>query len=222
MHGVPNLRILIVGGGAVAEELLSRLDLKTHSVIVVEKDPERRRILSQRYDVQVIAKDATDVTLYTTDIRMSDIDVVIALTGRNEINLFVLAVAKMYNVPFRLAKVTDSRLAELLRNLDLGIPVCQPSLVASIISNFLQTLREPWYLASLGEYKLYLISLSETDRASGQKVNDLGIPNDIKIILIFDGSNIYYPSEDTVLGPGFQLLVLAKANIDEVIRYLKG
>ncbi len=214
------MRILIIGGGAVAEELLSRLNLKEHEVIVVEKDPSRRKDLALKYDVYVIDRDATDVSLYTSDVRMDDIDVVIALTGKNEINLFVLAIAKMYNVPFRIAKVTDVRIAELLIDLGLGVPICQPSLVATMIANYLQSIREPYTLGIFGEYSLYLITLADTDRANGLKISELGLPEDVKVILLFDGSQIYYPVEDTLLKSGYQLLVLARS--PEVIKYFKG
>ena len=214
------MRILIIGGGAVAEELLSRLNLKEHEVIVVEKDPSRRKDLALKYDVYVIDRDATDVSLYTSDVRMDDIDVVIALTGKNEINLFVLAIAKMYNVPFRIAKVTDVRIAELLINLGLGVPICQPSLVATMIANYLQSIREPYTLGTFGEYSLYLITLADTDRANGLKISELGLPEDVKVILLFDGSQIYYPVEDTLLKSGYQLLVLARS--PEVVKYFKG
>jgi len=214
------LKILVIGGGAVAEELLSRLDLREHEVIVVEKDPVRRKDISNKYDVYVIGRDATDISLYTSDIRMEEIDAVIALTGRNEINLFVLAIAKMYNIPFRVAKVTDTRIAELLIDLGLGVPVCQPSLVATMIANYLSSIREPCLLGTIGDYSLYLITLAETDRATGMKISELDLPSNVKVILLFDGSRIYYPVEDTVLKAGYQLLVLSSSR--DVIRYFKG
>ncbi|MCD6488984.1 MAG: TrkA family potassium uptake protein [Desulfurococcales archaeon] len=214
------MRILIVGGGAVAEELLERLDLREHEVFVVERDPSRRKVLTLKYDVYVIDRDATDVTLYTSDVKMDEIDAVIALTGRNEINLFVLAIAKMYNIPFRIAKVTDSRLAELLQRLGLGVPICQPSIVASMIANFLLSIKEPRFMGRVGEYKLYLITLAETDIATDQKLPDLNLPEDVRVILVFDGSNIYYPSDELVLRSGYQLLILSKT--PNIIKYFKG
>ncbi len=214
------MKILVIGGGAVAEELLSKLDLKQHEVIVVEKDPLRRKDISLKFDVYVIDRDATDISLYTSDIRMDEIDAVIALTGRNEINLFVLAIARMYDVPFRLAKVTDTRIADLLIDLGLGVPICQPSLVATMIANYLQSIREPYTMGSLGGYNLYLITLAETDRAVGMKISELDLPSNVKVILLFDGSRIYYPVEDTILKSGYQLLVLGSS--PNIIKYFKG
>ncbi len=214
------MRILIIGGGAVAEELLSKLDLKEHEVLVVEKDPVRRKDLALKYDVVVIDRDATDVSLYTSDVKMDEIDVVIALTGRNEINLFALAIAKMYNIPFRIAKVTDARIAELLQKLGLGVPISQPSLVASMISSYLNSILEPNLLGRIGDSYIYMITLADTDKAVDRKISDLNLPEDIKIVSIFDGSRIFFPSNDLVLKPGYQILVLSKTT--DITKYFKG
>ena len=214
------MKILIIGGGNVAEELLSRIDLRKHEVFVVEKDPERRRVLSMKYDIYVIDRDATDVGLYTNEINMSEIDAVIALTGRNEINLFALAIAKMYNIPLRMAKVTDINIAILLQNLGLGIPICQPSLVASLISNYISAISAPLAVGEFAGYKLYYVSLAETDLAVNQRISQLNLPKDTYILLLFDGSNLRTPSPEDVLKPGYQLLVISKE--PDVSKYFKG
>lgn len=214
------MRILIIGGGMVAKELLERLDLRSNEVFVVENNPERSKVLSQKYDITVISRDATDVSLYSSEIRMDEIDAVIALTGRDEINLFVLAIAKIYNVPIRVAKITDTKLAEFLQSLGLGIPICQSSLISTMISNFLNSIREPWLLGVVGDYRIFLISLADTDIAVGQKISDLGLPDDVHVVLVFDGSSIHFPREDFVLKPGYQILVLSKTA--DVVKYFKG
>jgi len=214
------LKILIIGGGSVAEELLSKLDLKKHEVIVVERDPVRRKDLALKYDVVVIDRDATDVSLYTSDVRMDEIDAVIALTGRNEINLFALAIAKMYNIPFRIAKVTDKRIAELLQRLGLGVPISQPSLIASMIASYLDSILEPSRLGRIGDSYIYMVTLAETDKAADRKIADLNLPEDIRIVTIFDGTKIFFPTPDTVLRSGYQLLILSR--LQDVTRYFKG
>ncbi|ABN70195.1 TrkA-N domain protein [Staphylothermus marinus F1] len=214
------MRILIVGGGKVAEELLRRLDLKRHQVYVVEKDPVRRQEISSNFDVFVIGKDATDVSLYTTDLQMEQIDMVIALTGSNEVNLLVLAIAKLYNVPHRIAKVTDHRMADLLYELELGIPVTQSSIVASMISNYLESVVSSLPIGSFGDYYLHLISLAETDMVVGSKIKELNLPEDIRILLVFDGRDFKPPMDEIELKPGYQLIVLSK--IRDIEKYFKG
>ncbi len=214
------MRILIIGGGRVAEYLLNYIDPKKHQVYLVEKDPDRRVELSSKYDIFVIGKDATDVTLYTSDLEMDSIDTVIALTGSDETNLFVLAIAKLYNVPYRIARINDPRLADLLYELGLGTPITQPSLIASMINNYLESVVTMKPLAFIGDYTVYLVSIAETDPVAGVEMKDLKLPETVKPILLYDGKTIRPPLPEDKLLPGFQLIVLSREK--DIEKYFKG
>lgn len=217
------MKILIIGGGDITEELLKVIDLRRNEVLVVDSDEARCKDLSSRYDVYVINRNATDVSLYMSEVQVSEVDAVLALTNKDEVNIFVLSVAKMYNVPIRVARVNDPRVAELILKLDLGTPITSPSLVASMIRNYLDSIREPKQLMEFDDFKLYLVSLSETDRAVNKMLKELELPHDIRVLLVFDGNKIYPPNEETRLGNGYQLIVLSRASdVSDVVKYLKG
>ncbi|MEM2158400.1 MAG: NAD-binding protein, partial [Sulfolobales archaeon] len=167
-------------------------------------------------------KDATDVSLYTSELTISDVDSVIALTDRDETNIFVLSVAKAYNIPIRIAKVNDPKIAELIIKLGLGIPIVSPSLTASMIKTYIDSVRGPKPLTEYGELKLYVLSISETDKVVNKPLKDVELPPNTKILLIFDGSRIYPPDEDVVLLNGYQLIILSGVGEEEVSSYLKG
>ncbi|MET1159840.1 MAG: TrkA family potassium uptake protein [Thermoprotei archaeon] len=222
------LKILLVGGGKVAEELLNQIDPKKHQVYVVEKDPERRQELMSKFDVYVIGKDATDISLYTSDIKLDQIDMVIALTSNDEVNLLVLAIAKIYEVPYRIARVTNKKIAELIRSLGLGMPISQPSIVASTIKNYIDAMISALELAAIQlgsgnkkeEYKLYVITVTENDIVNGVKIGRLELPEDTNIILVFDGEGFKPPDPELELKAGYQLIVLSK--LDNIESYFKG
>ncbi|MEM1983102.1 MAG: NAD-binding protein [Sulfolobales archaeon] len=216
------MRILIVGGSNVAEEFLRSIDLRRNEVTVVDSDSSRCKELSSMFDVYVINKDATDVSLYTSELTISDVDSVIALTDRDETNIFVLSVAKAYNIPIRIAKVNDPKIAELIIKLGLGIPIVSPSLTASMIKTYIDSVRGPKPLTEYGELKLYVLSISETDKVVNKPLKDVELPPNTKILLIFDGSRIYPPDEDVVLLNGYQLIILSGVGEEEVSSYLKG
>ncbi|MEM3948918.1 MAG: NAD-binding protein, partial [Zestosphaera sp.] len=114
------MRILIIGGGAVTQELLKAFDvereLKKNEVMVVEQDPETAEELSKSFDVVVIRGDARDISLYETQISslvpLNEFDAVLALTDREEVNVFVLTLARHYGSAIRLARVRDVRVGE--------------------------------------------------------------------------------------------------------------
>lgn len=206
----------------MAEEFLKNIDLRRNEVTIVDSDSDRCKELSSMFDVYVINKDATDFSLYTSDVNVSDVDSVIALTDRDETNIFVLSVAKAYNIPIRIAKVSDPKIAELIIKLGLGVPIVSPSLTASMIKTFIDSVRGPRLLVEYGGFKLYVLSVSETDKAANKSLKEVELPPNTKIMLIFDGSKIYPPDEDTVLLNGYQLIILTNSSEDELSSYLKG
>ncbi|MEL9997402.1 MAG: NAD-binding protein [Sulfolobales archaeon] len=216
------MRILIVGGGDVAEELIKSVDLRRNEVIVVDSESDRCRELSSKYDINVVNKDATDVSLYTSEVSMTDIDSVISLTDKDETNLFVLSIAKVYNVPIRITRVNDPRVAELVLKLGLGVPIISPSITANMIKNYIDSVRSPKLLTEFEDFKLYLVSISETDKVVNKAIKDIELPPDTRILLIFDGSKLYPPKGEEVLVSGYQLIILSKASEDELSSYLKG
>ncbi len=214
------MRILIVGGGKVTEELLRIINLKKNQVIVIEKKPERCSTLSSSYDVLVINKDATDVTVYTSDISMSEFDALLALTDRDEVNVFALTVAKLYKIPFRLARVKTPKVAELITRLNLGVSITLPSVIADVVRSYLSALNEPKEIGKFKDYKIFTLTLSETDKVINKKIKEIELPEDVGILLMFDGEGFKVPREDDILLNGHQLIVIAKES--DVTKIFKG
>jgi len=222
------VRILIVGGGKSAEEVVRSIDLKENQVYIVEVNPERKQELMSKYDVVVIGRDARDPSLYTSEIDLSQIDMVLALTDSDEINVFVLAIAKIYNVPHRIARVSDKKVAELIRQLELGVPIAQPCIVSSLIKNYIETVTSSSRLASfsIGDntYFIHLVTTSEADLSVGGKIEDLerraqetGVF--LKVLLLFDGEKLRVPEPSEEVKAGYQLIILSSAeDIDRVVK----
>ncbi len=213
------MKILIVGGGVVTEQLLNSINLKKNQAVVIEKNPERCSSLSSRYDVLVINKDATDVSVYSDDISMSEFEALLALTDKDEVNIFTLTVAKLYKVPFRLARVKNPKVAELITRLQLGVPISHSSIIADMVRSYLSALGEAKPVGRFKEYTIYAVTLSETDKVINKKVGEINLPDDVSILLMFDGERFRVPKEDDILLNGYQLLVMAKSsNVNEIFK----
>ncbi len=214
------MKILIIGGGGVTKELLKIINLKKNQVVIVEKDPNKCADIGSKYDVIVINKDATDISVYTSDISMPDLDAVLALTDRDEVNVFALTIAKLYNIPFRLARVNDPKIAELIIQLGLGIPVSIPAITADLVKGYLESIRDVQIIGEFGEFKLYRITVTETDKVVGKSVKDIEIPPDTYILFMFDGTSIKVPNRDVKLLSGNQVIILSKSN--NIVKVFKG
>jgi len=214
------MKILVIGGGVVTKELLRILNLKKNQAVIVEKDPNKCADIGSKYDVIVINKDATDISIYTSDISMPDLDAVLALTDRDEVNVFALTIAKLYNIPLRLARVKDPKIAELIIQLGLGIPISVPAVTADLVKGYLESIREPQMLGVFGDYKLFRITITETDKVVGKSLKEVDLPPDTYVLFIFDGINVKIPDKDSKLLSGNQVMVLTKS--DDIIKVFKG
>ncbi len=214
------MKILIIGGGGVTKELLRIINLKRNQVVIVEKDPNKCADIGSKYDVIVINKDATDISIYTSDISMPDLDAVLALTDKDEVNVFALTIAKLYNIPFRLARVNDPKIAELIIQLGLGIPISIPAITADLVKGYLESIRDVQIIGEFGDFKLYRITVTETDKVVGKSVKDIEIPPDTYILFMFDGTSIKVPDRDVKLLSGNQVIVLSKSN--NIVKVFKG
>jgi len=89
-----------------------------------------------------------------------------------------------------------------------------------MIASYLDSILEPSKLGKIGDSYIYIVTLAETDKAVERKIADLNLPDDIKIVTIFDGTKIFFPLPDTVLRSGYQLLILSRSS--DITRYFKG
>jgi len=225
------MKILIIGGGPVTQELLkafeSEKELKRNEVVVVEIDAERAEEISKAFDVVVIRGDARDISLYESQIAsltpLSDFDAILALTDREEVNIFALTIARHYGSAVRLARVKNVKIGEVVSRLELGVPIIVPTIVSNFIKTYLQTLLQPRLVGEMDEYKIYCLTTTGTDREVNKKIEELQLPEDVKVLFVFDGTKLYVPSKEEVIKEGYLLYVLAKtSDISVISEIFKG
>ena len=86
-------RVLIIGAGRTGRALAKMLDKQDVNVKVIEKDPERSRMVAERIDKGiVICGDGTDIDLLTQE-GVGEADVVVCLTDDDKLNLMLALLA---------------------------------------------------------------------------------------------------------------------------------
>ncbi len=207
------MRVLVIGAGKVGSILAKTLAEKGYDVIVVDKDSSKIESLVAVADVQAIAKDATDPAVYEEHVDLTTIDVVVAVTNRDEVNLFIATLAREYNVPRIIIKVRDQRVAFLIQKLGIEHVIVEPLVTAKIIESVIEGKYVTVNLLPIftGNYQLVSITISEGDEAAGKPLDEVNIPRDkARILAIFDGNTIKDPGEVTRLEPGYQVIALVR------------
>ncbi|MCY0868873.1 MAG: NAD-binding protein [Desulfurococcus sp.] len=215
------LKILVIGGGKVSEHLFKifRVQDEADEVIVVDRERERRQVFENLGDVLFLEGDATDIKLYD-EVNMREVTAVLALTNSDETNLLVLAIAKTFNVPIRIGRFTEPEIAELVVKLGLGIPVVQPVVIANVIAQMLTSITNGRELGSVNDEKIIMVTISESDPVVENRIEEINLGDEGRIILLFDGMKFKIPEPGDIVKPG-NLLIIAARNSD-VVRRIKG
>jgi len=110
------LKIIIIGAGEVGFHIAQKLSEENQDVILIEKDPEQIRRITENLDVQAILGSGTSPeTLRASGIK--EAEMLVAATDSDEVNLFACLLAKNLN-PY-LLKVARVRTPEYLQEKEL-------------------------------------------------------------------------------------------------------
>lgn len=57
---------------------------------------------------------------------------------------------------------------------------------------------QPRLVGEVDEYKIYCLTTTGADRAVNKKIEELQLPEDVKVLFVFDGTKLYIPSKEEV------------------------
>lgn len=100
-HG---LSIIIIGCGKVGRTIVEQLCLEGHDITVIDKDPAKVESLANIHDVMGVCGNGASFSVQT-EAGIQDTDLVIAVTGSDELNLLCCTVAKQVSNCSAIARV---------------------------------------------------------------------------------------------------------------------
>jgi trk system potassium uptake protein TrkA len=206
------MKILIVGIGELGRHLAVNLSSKGHDIVAIDKDPQKCNVLSSESDVMVLNRDATDPSLYD-EVELESFDVVIAATDRDEVNLFVAAVAREYGINRVIVVTRSEKAAKLINMLGLSeLTLPSPVVSAKIVEGYIEGRYDlvPVVKILAGEYNIYAIAISSGDKSVGAKIGEIKkeLPSDVMILAVFNGEEFLEPDDDITIEQGYLLIML--------------
>jgi trk system potassium uptake protein TrkA len=215
--------ILIIGGGKTGAHLAQLLMDDGHPVKVIEA---RRDVLAKLHrelpTESVVEGDGTDVEiLRSAGIRA--VQVVAAMTGRDEVNLAVAALARLeFRVPRVVARINNPKNAWLFTP-EMGVDVAlnQSVLLAQMIAEKI-TLGDVMNLNS-GQFSVVEAKVSVNSPAADKAVAELRLPPDCLLMVVVRSDGMLVPRGDTVLRAADEVFaVVSVEQKDALLAYLGG
>ncbi|MCE4605407.1 MAG: TrkA family potassium uptake protein [Desulfurococcales archaeon] len=207
------MRILIIGAGIVGSTLAERLSNAGHSVTIIDKDEDKITKVGSMVDAEALIKDATSPEVYE-ELDIESYDIIVAVTDRDEVNLFTAAIARLYNVENIYVRIRNPQTSRILDILGVKGVVPEPQLVANIFYSMIEGMHTVVNLIPTltGDFHLVSVAVRPTSIARGKMLRDLvrdeRFPRGVKILAVYDGENLIDPESAPVLDVGHTLIAL--------------
>ncbi len=207
------MHILITGAGEVGFLVASEL-YEDHDVTVIDKDPAACERL-QEMDVQVVQGNAANARLLM-DAGVKKADIVVAVTGNDEVNVITCIIASHFGVKQTIARVSNpeyiDRPVQGRKEIGISYMICPELAMAEDLA---RTLYFPSMLMNreLAGGKVELIEFKVTEKMPTiGHIEEIRLPANCKIVAVNRAGDISIPGKDYWVMLDDHLLLLCDSN----------
>lgn len=216
-------RVVVLGGTRIAEMAAALMIRDGMEVVIVEEDPVRAGLIARRSDALVVNGSPTDPEVLDR-LTLGEGDVVVALSGWDEINLMGCLVARAVGAPHTIARFGKLQVAGLLEDVGIDATVSSRVAAANAILRFVRRDR----ILSVATFKgttaeAMEIEVSPDAPAVGLTLAELAIPDGAVVGGFIRGNEVFLPSGRSIIQGRDHLVVLAApGSIEAVERLFAG
>ncbi len=213
------MKILIIGCGRLGAGLAKALELRRHSVTVVDKDPAAFGQLGTFKGKTFAGSGIDRESLLQAGIERAD--GLAAVTASDEINVVAGRLAvQVFRVPRVVARLYDPRKAEIYRR--LGLQTITP--VAWGINRIAELLcySRLETVQSLGSGEVDIVETEIPPLLVGRTMNEVTVTGEIHVVAISRGGRTFLPAPGTVFHKGDLLHLAALGSSADRLKALLG
>ena len=205
------MRVMIVGGGKVGYYMAKTLLDHGHQPVIIEKDLRLCRQIANDLDIPVAQGDGSTVE-YLEAAGCSRCQALVAVTGRDEVNLITCQIAKrVFHVPKTVARVNNPKNTEVLRRLGVDIAVSSTDNLARILEREVESaaIQQVLNLAG-GTATVFEIQIPSNFKYHGKSLAEIPISESAVIIAITRSGELLIPRGNTQILNGDKVLCVAR------------
>lgn len=220
------MKIVIVGAGAVGDDLARRVSRRESDVVVIELDPDKVRQAQEHLDCRVLEGNGVNPA-FLSEVGMADCDLFCAVTDKDEINIIASLTAHHMGAKVKVARVRSAeyyRSGHLVFNgIDMAI---NPDLEAVRVMREIlwQQAATDVYEFAGGRVRVVGARVAEgayvTGRSLAQLEEKLGSRWALVITIVRDNETLI-PHGGTIIQPGDQVYVAgARGTVEKSLTYV--
>ena len=212
------MKIVIVGCGKVGTSIASELNLAGHNIVVIDINRAAVTRLSDSIDgMGIEGNGATYETL--SEAGAGDADLVIAVTARDEVNLYTCLMARTCGCPNTIARVRNPEYTnDLFRVKDiLGLSMfLNPELTAAVEISRLLRFSGALEIDSFskGLFEVIKVSVPQKSPLVDRAISRIDIlRGKVRICTVERGNEVFIPNGDFVIRAGDRISIASKPEI---------
>lgn len=219
VHRTDLRRVMILGGGRIAELLATRLVDRGVNVVIVERRHERCVELSERIPHSLVLHgDITDSDLLARE-DVGNFDAVVAATGEDDANVLACLFAKSEGATETIAVVHRLSLLSLLDQVGIDAALSPRTASANSVLRFVRGDVTAVATFLEGDVEVLEFEVHSGAASEGTAIRDLGLPADVLVGAIVRDGNAQIARGRSVLRARDHVIVFAKPQfVDEVKR----
>ncbi len=216
------MKVAIAGAGKVGAYIAKDLAAAGHEVLVIEKDNAVIGKLASGLDARYVVADACEISeLHKAG--LADVDVMVAATGEDQVNLVISLLAKQeFAVPRVVARVNHPKNQWLFNeSWGVDVSVSTPHLLTALVEEAVSVGSLVQLLSfEGGEARLVEVTLAAECPNTGIPLSKLEIPRDATIVAVVRGGHVVVPRGDTTLEAGDEVLALVTPDSEARVKAL--
>lgn len=213
------MKLVLVGGDTLSQQLVKLLLQKKHELIVIELRKDICEAISSRYQIQVVNGDGTNLAVLRSA-QCAGADMLLALTGQDENNLIACELAKRsLGIRMTLAKVNNPKNIDIFKLRQVDSIFSSTLLLAELIEEQIDFPNMRTAFSVPGNSKTILeFRLSPYAEACGQSLLHYKMPKESKLVLLTrENGTVEMPRGDLILQPNDLLLLICDEEDREFI-----
>jgi len=220
------MNVIVIGAGKVGFSMAQLLSDEGNDVVIIEQSQERKQLLEDTLDVQVVYGSGSSTSVLE-DAGVRSADMLIAVTEYDELNMIACLLAKKYGVKTTVARVRNPEYLEVKGfslNETLGINLfINPERVTA--KEIYKIVKNPEALSveyyADGKVQLIELEIDDDSPIKGKKLKELDSSTPFNIVAIARDHKMLVPSGEDIFRTQDRINIIARiSDIPEVEKAL--
>lgn len=199
------MRAVMIGAGSLGVMTARLLLQHQHEVVIIDTDKERLDAVATELDCGFLCGDGSKpAILHEADPEHTDR--LFCLTNNDQTNILASLVGRSLGFPHVVTRIEDPEYEHICLELGLENPIIPARTIGRYLADMFEG-RDPMELSTMirDEARVFSFVAHEDDLT---KVEDLPLPNDIRVICIYRKGTLLIPKGDDTLEEGDEVVLI--------------